>query len=111
MGVQYPVRAACIDAMGESGAKAMAGRLTALLGETSGTALGGLFLPAMLALVKLGDPTPVVQCLNDGEVIAANAIGVLAGMGLTEHLQRAKSDPRPLVAQTAAAAELLAVNG
>ena len=55
LGVQYPVRAVLVWAMGECQVASAAGLLCSLLDERSGTAFGGLYLPAMGALLKLGE--------------------------------------------------------
>ena len=54
LGIQYPVRGVLVWAMGECQAPNTVSLLCSLLGDRSGTAQGGLYLPAMGALVKLG---------------------------------------------------------
>lgn len=54
LGVQYPVRAVLVWAVGECGCVDAAEWLTTLLGDRDGNAFGGLYLQAMGALAKLG---------------------------------------------------------
>jgi len=54
LGIQYPVRGVLVWAMGECQAPNTIPLLCGLLGDRTGTAQGGLYLPAMGALVKLG---------------------------------------------------------
>lgn len=54
LGVQYPVRAVLIWAVGECGCVDAAEWLSTLLGDRDGNAFGGLYLQAMGALAKLG---------------------------------------------------------
>jgi HEAT repeat protein len=55
LGVQYPVRAVLVWALGECQVSSATSLLCSLLDERSGTAFGGLYLPAMGALLKLGE--------------------------------------------------------
>ena len=54
LGVQYPVRAVLVWAVGECGCVDAAEWLTTLLEDRDGNAFGGLYLQAMGALAKLG---------------------------------------------------------
>jgi len=54
LGIQYPVRTNLIWALGEVQAARAAKVLVTYLGNMSGSALGGFYLPAMGALVKIG---------------------------------------------------------
>ena len=54
LGIQYPVRTNLLWALGEIQAAKAAKVLVTYLDDMSGSALGGFYLPAMGALVKLG---------------------------------------------------------
>ncbi len=80
LGIQYPVRANLLWALGELGSADAVDDLVACLGDTSGTAFGGLYLPAMDALVRLGAlaRAPLHRCEASGiEPAATHARGVL----------------------------------
>ncbi len=98
LGIQFPVRNTLLWALGEVGDPAAAPVLTRYLENTSGSATGGFHLPAMAALVKLGEPAVhhVEPMLAGSEVLAANAAGVLGGIGGAAGA-RARRDPRPRV--------------
>ena len=84
LGIQYPVRANLLWALGELDSADAVGDLIASLGDTSGTAFGGLYLPAMDALVRLGAlaQEPLRRCEAAGiEPAATNARGVLTMLG------------------------------
>jgi len=88
LGVQYPVRANLLWALGEVGGAAAAPPLVDALGDTSGSAFGGFYLPAMDALVRVGPAAvpAVARCARRGGGDAAeNAArllrGPLAGLG------------------------------
>ncbi|MSQ03671.1 MAG: hypothetical protein EXR71_17595 [Myxococcales bacterium] len=81
LGIQYPVRANLVWALGELGSADALDDLVACLGDTSGTAFGGLYLPAMDALVRMGALAqgPLRRCEAAGiEPAATHARGVLA---------------------------------
>lgn len=78
LGLQRPVRAAIVEALGECGAIAVAPALVHLLGDRSGTPHGGLYLTAMDALWKLGARASLSAARGD-EAIAA-AAGVRAAL-------------------------------
>lgn len=85
MGVQYPVRTNLLWALGEVADPETAELLVSYLADTHGSAFGGFYLPAMDALVKLGPVAegPLRRMARDGgEIEAANAVGVLAALGL-----------------------------
>ncbi len=103
LGIQRPVRASMLHALGEVG-EGSKGRLVAgYLGNTSGTSTGGFYLPAMDALVKLEAVDAAAELLGSTEVVAANALGVLGALGQSERIQGCLDDPRPAVAAVAAA--------
>ncbi|MCP4919566.1 MAG: HEAT repeat domain-containing protein [Proteobacteria bacterium] len=79
LGVQYPVRAVLIWALGEVQAP-VADLLCGYLDNTHQSALGGFHLPAMAALWKLGDlARPALESAARGSSVAAeNARRVLA---------------------------------
>ncbi len=56
MGIQYPVRAEILVALGEIGDPRVVPTLRAHLRETTGSAVGGLHIPALDALDRLGAP-------------------------------------------------------
>lgn len=102
MGVQYPVRTNLLWAMGEVGDPATIPTLAGYLANTHGSAFGGFYLPAMDALYKLGPAAaPAMrQLAADGaEIVAGNAVGVLAAIG--EDVRPWQNDPRPAVAAVA----------
>lgn len=81
LGIQFPVRAAIAWALGEIGDASGTRPLVAMLGDTHGTALGGLQLPAMDALRKIGArAAPALERASRGSDpgAAANARVVLA---------------------------------
>lgn len=85
MGVQYPVRTNLLWALGEVADPETAELLVSYLPNLHGSAFGGFYLPAMDALVKLGraaEPAVRRMAREGGEVEAANAVGVLAALGV-----------------------------
>jgi HEAT repeat protein len=104
LGIQRPVRASMLAALGEIGAPEWADLIAGYLGNTSGSAHGGFYLQAMDALIKLGAGDVARAYLSGPEVVAANALGVLAGLGQSDLVATFRSDPRPVVAAVAAAA-------
>ncbi len=105
MGVQYPVRTNLLWAMGEVADPTTLAILISYLANTSGSAFGGFYLPAMDALTKFGTLATVPltgATRHRDEVAAANAVGVLAAIG--EDVSRFASDPRGAVARVAHAA-------
>jgi hypothetical protein len=74
------VRAVILAALGECGEARAAEVLATYLGDLSGTPLGGYYLPAMDALVKIGLPDPARRLLGGPEIVAANAAGVLRAL-------------------------------
>ncbi len=101
LGIQLPVRSTLLYALGESGASDQTSVLVGYLGNTSGSVMGGFYLPAMDALIKLGNSRVLVALVDGPELIAANALGVLGALGETTRLNRALHDPRPRVAKAA----------
>ena len=83
LGIQYPVRANLLWALGELQSPRSIKVLVPYLGDVSGSALGGFHLPAMGALVKLGaravEPVRSVAERATGEA-ALNALGVLEAL-------------------------------
>jgi HEAT repeat protein len=106
LGIQFPVRTVLLWALGEIGAPSACELLASYLDNTHGGATGGLHLPAMAALVKLGRPAiaAVEPLLSGPEVLAANAAGILVALGATAAIARAAADPRPAVRSAAAPA-------
>lgn len=97
LGVQFPVRAVLLQALGELQDPATTKLLTAYLGLTRQGASGGLHLAAMGALWTLGDPAPLRPLLDAEEVVAANAAGLLVALGDTSSLARIRDDARPRI--------------
>lgn len=81
LGVQYPVRAVLLWALGEVGARAHAPTLLSYLGASQVGTMGGLHVAAMGALYKLGAAAePGLRQVAQGQGPAAeNARGTLAG--------------------------------
>jgi HEAT repeat protein len=81
LGIQYPVRTNIIWALGEIQDPRAIPALVALLGDDAGSALGGFYLAAMDALVKIGGAaTPALERLarsSKGKA-SANASGILS---------------------------------
>ena len=80
LGIQYPVRTNLVWALGELQEQRAIGPLVALLGDDSGSAMGGFYLAAMDALVKIGEPckSAVGRVAESGSGAASvNAAGVL----------------------------------
>ena len=77
LGIQRPVRASMLAALGELGDVSIAPYIAGYLGNTSGTAHGGYYLQAMDALVKLGAKREAELLVGADEVTAANARGVI----------------------------------
>lgn len=103
LGVQVPVRVDLLVALGECGAVAAAPVLATYLGAVSASAKGGLHLPAMDALCKLGAAAAVEPLLAGPELAAANALGVLGALGLTRRAEAFREDTRPAVSSVARA--------
>ncbi len=103
LGIQYPVRTNLLWALGEVGAPEAVPALVAHLADTHGSALGGFYLPAMDALVKLG-PTalPALRetAARAAETTAAHAVAALLASG--DDMTRWRADPRPGVRRMAA---------
>lgn len=101
LGIQFPVRAVILTALGEAGCTDQARVLASYLGNTAGSALGGFYLPAMDALWKLGQIEPVRAMLSQAELPASNAVGVLAALGYRDQVRACLSDSRASVAAAA----------
>lgn len=101
LGIQFPVRTVMIQALGEAGCVDQARVVASYLGNSSGSALGGFYLPAMDALWKLDDASAAIAVLGADPLAAANAVGVLAAMGQWARVREQLSDPRPDVARAA----------
>jgi HEAT repeat protein len=106
LGIQFPVRSALLYAMGEVGDGTQFSQVARYLGNTSGSALGGFHLPAMDALIKLGQVWEdgaqlLVEMLTLDELPAANAVGVLGALGQWGAVEARVTDPRGPVAQAA----------
>ncbi len=92
LGIQYPVRTNLLWALGELQSARSVRVLLPYLSDLSGSALGGFYLPAMGALVKLGGGALApVLALAEGPVgdAADNAVGVLGGLARTSPAARA----------------------
>ena len=95
LGVQFPVISLLIEALGEVGDRAQASTLIDHLGHAHGSARGGLYLPAMIALWKLDTAAVVASLLRcDDEFIVSNALAALGAMGCKSHLIEWVTDPR-----------------
>jgi HEAT repeat protein len=101
LGIQIPVRSALLYALGEAGSEPCRGLLLGYLGNTSGSVLGGFYLPAMDALIKFGPSSDLTGLLHGPELVAANAIGVLGALGRNELVRPALEDPRQRVSAAA----------
>lgn len=98
LGVQYPVRADLVWALGEIAHPGAIPALISHLGDTHGSALGGFHLPAMDALTKLGPPASgalQAAASTAPPIAAAHAVSVLAATG--HDVGRWANDPRPEV--------------
>ncbi len=83
LGIQFPVRAVLLWALGELQDPGSAEVLAGYLDHTSGSALGGFHLPAMGALYKLGSSAkPVLEQVakSGSELARANARAVLQAL-------------------------------
>ncbi len=86
LGIQYPVRANLLYALGEIGHSSAIPLLIAHLDDSSSSALGGLDLPAMDSLFRIGLPAsePVRRALpglgERGRKNAGALLGALAGL-------------------------------
>lgn len=83
LGIQYPVRANILRALGEIGDVTAVPLVLPYLDDVSGSAFGGFYLPAMDALVKMGGPAkPAIQqwAATASAVGRANAAGVLSAL-------------------------------
>jgi HEAT repeat protein len=90
LGIQFPVRSNLLWGLGELQAPRAARTLVGYLANLHGSALGGFYLPAMGALIKLG--APAVPALTraareDGEIAALNAVGALEAIGARQALE------------------------
>lgn len=102
LGIQYPVRTNLLWALGEIGSPTAVPALLAHLADTHGSALGGFYLPAMDALVKLGEPAFAAlraAAAEAPETTAAHAVSVLAAAG--EPVDRWRTDRRATVRRIA----------
>ncbi len=102
LGIQYPVRTNLLVALGEVGDLRAAPLLVGYLGNTHGSALGGFYLPAAEALLRLGPAAiPEVEAGLRGapELLVANGVGVLGALG--RDVAGWINDPRPQVADVA----------
>ncbi len=108
LGIQYPVRTNLLWALGEIGDPTSIPTLVTYLGDTHGSALGGFYLPAMDALMKLGAaavPALTTVAARGADLAAAHAVSVLLAAG--EDVGRWLRDPRPAVAAVARQAGVL----
>ena len=103
LGIQAPVRAALLYAIGEIGNRSACRLLAGYLAHTHGSALGGLHLPAMGALVKLGGAHEAAALLDGPEVAAAHALPVLQALGRADLVRARANDPRSSVGRIARA--------
>ena len=103
LGIQAPVRAALLYAMGEVGNRSACKLLAGYLAHTHGSALGGFHLPAMGALVKLGGVDEAAALLDGPEMAAAHALPVLQALGRRDLVRGRTNDPRASVARIARA--------
>ena len=103
LGIQAPVRAALLYAMGEVGNRSACRLLARYLAHTHGSALGGLHLPAMGALVKLGGALEAAALLDGPEIAAAHALSVLWALGRHDLVRERTNDHRAAVAAIARA--------
>ncbi len=91
MGVQFPVRSAILWGLGELQVQRCAPLLCAQLGSVSDSALGGLHLPAMEALWKLGQPAEAElhgTLRASQSLVAVHAACVLEAFGQPGELHR-----------------------
>jgi len=107
LGIQYPVRSLLLWALGEISADQTAGQLIEYLGNITGTAMGGFYLPAIGALLKLPQEAIVPALTNTlkigEEVQAAHALSVLSEIGHTQTVDAYQNDPREAVKKMAIA--------
>ena len=107
LGIQYPVRSLLLWALGEISADQTAGQLIEYLGNITGTAMGGFYLPAIGALLKLPQEAIVPALTNTlkigEEVQAAHALSVLFEIGHTQTVDAYQNDPREAVKKMAIA--------
>jgi HEAT repeat protein len=103
LGIQAPVRAAILYAIGEVGNRSACRLLAGYLAHTHGSALGGLHLPAMGALVKLGGAEEAAALLDGPEAAAVHALPVLAALGRHDAVRARLRDRRSAVARLASA--------
>jgi len=84
LGIQYPVRANLLWALGELGDPAAIPDLVHHLADATGSAFGGFYLPAMDALWRIGPAArPALErcALGANPLAAGNAVGVLIALG------------------------------
>ncbi len=96
MGIQFPVRAVMISALGEAGCVRQAGVIAGYLGDVSGSAFGGFYLPAMDALWKLDAWPELVAALQAGPTEATHAAAVLQALGRQDLLPPRQGEPKGL---------------
>jgi HEAT repeat protein len=101
LGIQIPVRSVLLYALGEAGAHDQIGLLIRYLSNTHGSVMGGFYLPAMDALVKLNAVDELAKLVQGPELLAANALGVLGMLGQLSVVRASLSDSRPRVAAAA----------
>jgi len=109
LGIQYPVRSLLLWALGEIGADHTAPTIADYLGDISGNAMGGFYLPAMGALLKLPasacHATLTARLRSGDDVEAAHALSLLATFEGAQAAEAHRLDPREAV-QTVAHALL-----
>ena len=101
LGIQIPVRASLLYALGEAGASEHISMVGQYLANTTGTVLGGFYLPAMDALIKLNAVKCVTELARGPELLSANAIGVLGALKQFDTVRMYLNDPRPRVSEAA----------
>ena len=101
LGIQHPVRSHILSALGELQAGATI--LHRYLGNTHGSADGGFYLPAMDALWKCGDTASLAGLMDESDLVAANALGVIRAISGPDAVRSWINDSRPMVARVASA--------
>jgi hypothetical protein len=99
LGIQYPVRNRLIWAMGEIANPGAAAYLVDWLDDVEGTATGGLYLPAMSALAKLGEAAlPALNlAAHHSETRATHTAWLLGRLGPSAAKTQSLNDKRPAV--------------